>query len=112
MNVPEQNSEKEENKIKYYCEHIIENKDVLKSNLKLWDVYKDTLLKQLVIMLNFDFTEISKCFDRLCKIIHKSKDEKLIYNETELRRHWGFLHSMRYLGKEVNEEFYLSLNEN
>jgi hypothetical protein len=109
MNILKQNSE--ENKdIKYYCEHIIKNEDVLKSNKKLWDVYKDTLLKQLVIMLNFDFKEISKCFDRLCKIIHKSKEEEYIYNETELRRHWGFLHAMRFLGKEVNQEFYLSLN--
>ena len=109
MKIPEQNIE--ENKdIKYYCEHIIKNEDVLKSNIRLWDVYKDTLLKQLVIMLNFNFKEISKCFDRLCKIIHKSKEEEYIYNETELRRHWGFLHAMRFLGKDVNEDFYLSLN--
>ena len=44
MNIPEQNIE--ENKdIKYYCEHIIKNEDTLKSNIKLWDEYKDTLLK-------------------------------------------------------------------
>lgn len=99
-------------RIKYACEHIIQNENVIKANKTLWNEYKDKLLKQIVIMMNFDFAEIAKKFDNICKIEKKKKtedDSEPIYNENELRRHYAFLHAMRTLGKEVNSAYYEAL---
>ena len=99
-------------RIKYACEHIIQNENVIKANKTLWSEYKDKLLKQIVIMMNFDFAEIAKKFDKICKVEKNKKtedDNENIYNENELRRHYAFLHAMRILGKEVNSVYYETL---
>jgi hypothetical protein len=97
-------------RLDYSCKHIIANEDVIKSNSTLWNVHKDRMLSQLVILLNFNFAEIAKRFDKLCNI--KSKKDEPVYNEKELRRHYCFLHAMRYLHKKVDSFYYeqLSLN--
>ena len=97
---------KKNEKIIYACEHIINNENVLKSNATIWDTFKDNILKQMVLIFNFDFNEISKSFEKFFKIVHKNDDEKynFVYNPNECRRHWGFLHAMRELNKNVDEK--------
>ena len=96
-------------RIKYACEHIITNEKVIESNRTLWGVYKDKLLKEIVLMMNFDFSKIAERFDKVCrneKIIINGEEQETKYNENELRRHFGFLHAMSVLGKEVNSDYY------
>lgn len=99
-------------RIQYACEHIIINEKVIESNKTLWNVYKDKLLKEIVIMMNFDFTKIAQRFDKVCKnekLIINGEEQETKYDENELRRHFGFLHAMSVLGKEVNSDYYESL---
>jgi len=104
-------SQEKNEKILYACEHIITNENVLKSNATIWDTFKDNILKQMVLIFNFDFVEISKNFEKFFKIDHKKSDEiyNFIYNPTECRRHWGFLHAMRILKKNVDENYYINV---
>lgn len=106
--------EDKDKRIKYICEHIIENEDIINDNLTIWNPKRDKLLMQLVIMLNFNFKEISKRFDKLCKIKHPSPEKDgdiVLFSITELRRHYSFLHAMRYLNKTVDEVYYKDLKK-
>lgn len=98
-------------RIDYACNHIIVNDNVIKSNLTKWDSYKDNMLKQLVIVLNFNFAEIAKRFDKLCGINHTKPNQEPTYNETELRRHYAFLYSMRHLNNSVGNDYYHQLHD-
>ena len=101
-------------RIKYACEHIIINDKVIESNKTLWNVYKDKLLKEIVVMMNFDFAKIAERFDKICKTEKKivnGEEQETVYNENELRRHFGFLYAMSVLGKEVNTDYYDSLRK-
>ena len=102
---------KKNEKIFYVCEKIINNENVLKANATIWDTFKDNILKQMVLIFNFDFNEISKSFEKFFKIVHKNDDEKynFVYNPNECRRHWGFLHAMRLLNKNVDENYYINV---
>lgn len=86
---------------------VIENEKIIENNQSIWNCHRDKALKQLVIMFNFDFEGIEKVFERLLGFDNDS-DHK-VFGKNELRRHWGFLHSMRLLGKKVDEEYYIKL---
>ena len=45
------------------------------------------------------------------KKIVNGEEQETVYNENELRRHFGFLHAMSVLGKEVNNDYYDSLRK-
>lgn len=109
-------SEEEAQTANKICEKILNNfqdhpKDMnYLYDLNIWDEYKDNILSQLVMFYNFDFNQISKVFDKLCKIKRKldeNGDEIPVYTEKILRYHWSFIHARRFFGKKTDEEFYI-----
>lgn len=87
---------------------VIENDKIIENNQSIWNCYRDNVLKQLVIMFNFDFEAIENRFENLLGLDDSNSEHK-VFGKNELRRHWGFLHSMRLLGKKVDEEYYIKL---
>ena len=79
-------------------------------DIDIWNEAKDNLLKNLVLLYNFDFGKISQIFDKLCEI-KKEKDDNgdeiPFFTTQKLRLHWSFLHSRRILNEKTNEEFYI-----
>ena len=79
-------------------------------DLNKWDEFKDNILKQLVLLYNFDFKIISNVFDKICKVkrdVDFDGEEIPVYTEKILRYHWSFLHARRFLGINTGEEFYI-----
>lgn len=90
----------------YTCNKIIENQKIIENNAKFWTFYLDNQLKQFVILYNFNFFEVANRFHGFISM--KNKYE---FNENEIRRHWSFLHAMRYLNKPVDNEYYTEIKK-
>ena len=103
-----------QNILNNFDEHPKELNDLY--DLNKWDEFKDNILKQLVLLYNFDFKKISNVFDKICKIkrdVNLDGEEIPVYTEKILRYHWSFIHARRLFGKNTGEEFYiLNRNEN
>ena len=103
-----------QNILNNFEEHPKELNDLY--DLNKWDEFKDNILKQLVLLYNFDFKKISNVFDKICKIkrdVNLDGEEIPVYTEKILRYHWSFIHARRLFGKNTGEEFYiLNRNEN
>ena len=96
----------DKNKMNYTCNKIVENEKIIENNAKFWTLYLDNQLKEFVILYNFNFFEVANRFHGFISI-----DKRYEFNENEIRRHWSFLHAMRYLNFPVDNEYYLQLKK-
>jgi hypothetical protein len=88
-------------RMNYFCKKTIENEKVLESNGKLWSTELDRQLKEFVILYNFNFYEVANRFHSFL-----SEKKKYEFTEDEIRRHWAFIHSARYLNISLDETYY------
>jgi hypothetical protein len=90
----------------YTCNKIVENPKIIENNAKFWTLYLDNQLKEFVILYNFNFFEVANRFHGYISI-----ENRYNFNENEIRRHWSFLHSMRYLNRPVDNEYYTEIKK-
>lgn len=93
-------------KMNYICNKIVENEKIIENNAKFWTLYLDNQLREFVILYNFNFFEVANRFHGFISI-----DKRYEFNENEIRRHWSFLHSMRYLNLVVDNDYYSQLKK-
>lgn len=93
-------------RMNYICNKIIDNEKIIENNAKFWTLYLDNQLREFVILYNFNFFEVASRFHGFISI-----DNRYEFNENEIRRHWSFLHSMRYLNKTVDNDYYTQLKK-
>ncbi len=90
-----------ESKMKYVCNKIFENKAILSSNSRIWTGFLDDKLRDYVVEYNYNFFEVANRFHDFIAFPYKYD-----FAEDEIRRHWSFLHACRYLGIEIDDEYY------
>lgn len=91
----------DESRMKYICNKIVDNKAILLSNSNIWTAFLDEQLKDFVVQYNFNFFEVANRFHDFIAFPYKYD-----FSEDEIRRHWSFLHACRYLGTEIDDEYY------
>ena len=97
----------DEERMNYICNKTLENRSVQMSNSKIWTHFLDNQLRDFVIEYNFNYYEIANRFHEF--IAYPFKYD---FSEEEIRRHWAFLHSCRFLGKEIDDDYYDALKAN
>ena len=96
----------EENMI-FQCNRTLNNKTIQISNSKIWTYFLDNQLRDFVIEYNFNFADIANRFQEFIAYPYKYD-----FTEEEIRKHWAFMHSSRYLKKDIDDEFYDNLKKN
>ncbi len=91
----------------FYCNRIFNNNSIQISNSKIWTYFLDNKLRDFVIEYNFNFADIANRFQEFIAYPYKYD-----FTEEEIRKHWAFLHSCRYLNKDIYEDFYDSQKAN
>lgn len=94
-------------KMNFMCNRTMNKTYIQISNSKIWTYFLDNKLKDFVIEYNFNFADIANRFQEFIAYPYKYD-----FTEEEIRRHWAFLHSCRYLGKEIDEDFYDTQKKN
>lgn len=91
----------DEEKMKYVCNKILENRAIQISNSQIWTAFLDEQLREFVVQYNFNFFEVANRFHDFIAFPYKYD-----FSEDEIRRHWSFLHACRYLGIEIDDDYY------
>jgi hypothetical protein len=91
----------DDNRMKYICNKIIDNKAIFLSNSRIWTAFLDDQVRDFVVQYNFNFFEVANRFHDFIAFPYKYD-----FSEDEIRRHWSFLHACRYLGIEIDDEYY------
>jgi hypothetical protein len=97
----------DEERITYIYNKTLENKSIQISNSKIWTYFLDNKLRDFVIEYNFNFFEIANRFHEF--IAYPFKYD---FSEDEIRRHWAFLNACRFLGKEIDDDYYDEIKVN
>ena len=88
-----------EENMNFWCNRTINNVSIQISNSKIWTFFLDNKLRDFVIEYNFNFADIANRFQEFIAYPYKYD-----FTEEEIRKHWAFLHSSRYLKKDIDDK--------